>query len=99
MLKSEVFANVLHTVAAQTEVDKERILSQEKNTEVVDARHILIYIMHTLGFYPYQIAELVKCTPTNVRKALSQFDDRLSSNHLIEKHLDAISAKIFREDV
>lgn len=97
MLKSEVFEKVLQEVVAQTEISRERILSQETCVEVVDARHILIYIMHTLGFYPRQIAELMNCTPANVRKALSLFRDRVSSNNIMQQHLDVISCRIFRD--
>lgn len=50
MLKSEVFEKALQEVVAQTEISRERILSQETCVEVVDARHILMYIMHSLGF-------------------------------------------------
>lgn len=99
MLKSEVFEKVLQEVVAQTEISRERILSQETCVEVVDARHILIYIMHTLGFYPRQIAELMNCTPANVRKALGLFRDRVSSNNIMQQHLDVISCRIFRDPV
>lgn len=99
MLKSEVFEKVLQEVVAQTEITRDRILSQEICVEVVDARHILMYIMHTLGFYPRQIAELMNCSPSNVRKALNLFRDRLSSNNIMQQHLDAISIRIFRESV
>lgn len=95
MLKSEVFEKVLIEVTAQTEISRERILSQETCVEVVDARHILMFIMHSLGFYPRQIAELMNCTPANVRKALNRFHDRISSNQIMEQHLDAISSRIF----
>lgn len=97
MLKSEVFEKALQEVVAQTEISRERILSQETCVEVVDARHILRYIMHSLGFYPRQIAELMNCTPSNVRKALGQFHDRVSSNHIMEQHLDVISSRIFHD--
>ena len=73
MLKSEVFEKALQEVVAQTEISRERILSQETCVEVVDARHILMYIMHSLGFYPRQIAELMNCTPSNSARRSGSF--------------------------
>ena len=52
MLKSEVFEKVLQEVVAQTEISRERILSQETCVEVVDARHTLIYKCTLWGFIP-----------------------------------------------
>lgn len=45
MLKSEVFEKALQEVVAQTEISRERILSQETCVEVVDARHILMSLV------------------------------------------------------
>lgn len=93
-----MFAEVLSVVSAQTEVEKERILSHERSTEVVDARYLLIYIMKTFGFYPLQIAEFLHQSPANIRKALAHIDDRISTNLIFSRHLDEIVDKISSEE-
>lgn len=94
MLKSEIFADVLGVVSAQTEIPADRILSPERTTEVVDAKYILIYIMKDMGFYPEQIARLMHQTPANIRKVLSLFHDRVSVNPVMEFHLTAVQHRL-----
>lgn len=43
MCKSEIFAKILRLVSEETEISTSDILSGSKETDVVDARYLLVY--------------------------------------------------------
>lgn len=77
MRKQEIFNRTLSAVSAETEVLAERILSDGKDSEVVDARYILVYMLFSAGFYSTQIAVYLKKTPRSINHILSNFSDRV----------------------
>lgn len=76
MRKSEIFAIILATVAAETEIDESVILSACKVSEVVDARYMLIYFLHDFGFSAAEIARLTRLARQTVNYMLSNLDIR-----------------------
>lgn len=80
MKKSEIFASVLADVSAETEIDSDRILSESKLEEVVDARYLVIYLLMKNGFYPRMIAERMRMSQRAVRKAQAGFEARLEGS-------------------
>lgn len=77
MKKSEIISSVLSAVSEETEITREEILSQSKRREIVDARHIAIYLLAQYGIYQSNIAEAFKTTPRNVQYIIADFDTRL----------------------
>lgn len=80
MKKSEIFASVLADVSAETEIGSDRILSESKLEEVVDARYLVIYLLSKNGFYPRMIAERMRMSQRAVRKAHAGFEARLEGS-------------------
>lgn len=95
MRKTELFAEILETVANETELTKERILSHDRTTEIVDARYILIYILRRKGFYIGEIAHAIKFSRRAVEKIISQFETRrIQSGRMFEITLKRITNKV-----
>ena len=81
MRKTELFAQILKTVANETELTPEQILSCCRTAETVDARYILV---HLLNF-----------SRRGIEKMLSQFEDRLSqSGHIFKVTFERIANKV-----
>lgn len=77
MKKSEIINAVLSAVSEETDISRGEILSQDKHREVVDARHIAIYLLSKYGIYQSFIAETFKTSPRNIQYVISDFDTRL----------------------
>lgn len=94
MCKSKIFADILQIVANQTEISSERILSNAKEVEIVDARAILVSILHEHGFYPKQIAYHINKTGASVRYLISTFDERRNANKMIAINMQNIRKQL-----
>lgn len=71
---------MLADVSAETEIASDRILSESKLEEVVDARYLVIYLLSKNGFYPRMIAERMRMSQRAVRKAQAGFEARLEGS-------------------
>ena len=80
MRKSEIFAGILADVSLEAEIDSDRILSDSRVEEVVDARYLVIYLLSKNGFYPRMIAERMRMSQRAVRKAQAGFEARLEGS-------------------
>lgn len=83
MKKSELFTEIINAVSEKTEIKSERILSPCRVTEVVDARYILVKMLHSYGIYPANIADMVGITKRSVSMILSNFDNRKSYSKMM----------------
>lgn len=83
MCKSEIFAEIIEAVSRETEVSASQILGCSKHMEVVDARSILVKLLHENGLYPEQIAVLLHKTSASIRYLLSNYESRKSANKII----------------
>lgn len=73
MCKSEIFAKIIALVSKGTEIPTELIVSDNRVTEIVNARYILVYILYEKGFYPSQISSLIHKTKRSVNYMISNF--------------------------
>lgn len=80
MKKSEIFSQILSDVSSEAEIDSDRILSDSRVEEVVDARYLVIFLLLANGFYPVMIAELMNMSQRAVRSAISSFESRLANS-------------------
>lgn len=77
MKKREIFAEILRIVEEETEVSAENILSGLRQTEIVDARYLLIKTLRDYGFYPREIARMMGITARAIHYILTNFDTRM----------------------
>lgn len=78
MCKSDVFQTILRAVSAETEIPTDAITNpRNKLTEVVDARHIVIYYLKQSGLYPSEISRLMGMSRRAVNYSIMSFSDRL----------------------
>lgn len=78
--RTEAIKTVLSSVAEETGIEMESILSNDRHREVVDARHIAIKMLHDNGFYPSEIASTFSITVRNVMYIISRFELRTLSS-------------------
>lgn len=88
MYKLQIFQVTLDAVAGETEVDAEKILSGCKEEEVIDARALLVKLMHDKGLYPHQISTLTGICGRSVNRFLLDFYTRISSRKMMRINYD-----------
>lgn len=77
MYKTESYAKLLDIVERVTEIERGDILGHVKSQEIVDARHIFIYALHSLaGLSTAYIAQRTGYSVEGVRKMIVGFNDR-----------------------
>ena len=91
MGKNEDYSKVIKVVTELMDVTERDIISGEKFIAAVDARWLVIRLMHDKGYSTRQIATLVCAARRSVNHALSLFDDRadFSMNDLREAYKTA----------
>ena len=94
MCKTEIFADILGAVSKETEIPKERILSESKDAEVVDARYILVKLLTDIGMYPSQIAAKINKTRRAVNYIISNFSSRETAGKMLRIYLDSIKKRL-----
>lgn len=94
MRKSQIFTLVLEAVSRETEIPSELILSSCKQTEVVDARSLLVHFLSLQGLYPSQIALLIGKTPASVRYLMSHFSARKTTCKMLEIQTENVHKSI-----
>ena len=75
MRKTELFAQILKTVANETELTPEQILSCCRTAETVDGRYILVHLLRREGMYISEIARMMNFSRRGIEKMLSHFGD------------------------
>lgn len=88
MCKSEIFAKIISLIENETEVSKERILSGDKDMEVVDARSMLIVLLFENGLYPANIARMINKTRRCVNHVIAEFKNREKGSKIIRMQMD-----------
>ena len=91
MGRYEYFSKVIKVVTELTEVPREDILSGEKYAAAVDARRMVIYLMHEKKYTTRDIAPLLAMTRRSINIAIAAFPDRMyySADDLHEKYIAA----------
>ncbi len=77
MYKKDYFERLVSVVAQLSELSADNILFGRKTDEVVDARWIIVKILHEQGYHTSKIAMLLNMTQRNVTHILTIFQDRL----------------------
>lgn len=79
-MKTIIFNQILSVVEEATEIPRVRILSREKQREVVDARSLLFHYLYAQKFTKSQISRLTGHTRQCVSLLVEQFEDRKDVN-------------------
>lgn len=85
---------VVGQTALITEVPAELILSDCRESEVVEARMIAIKILSDMGYSAQRLAKYFNKTDAGVRRILAMYDTRSSHNILIRKMAQQIKNKV-----
>lgn len=85
----EIFAEAVKFASEASDIPSDRILSESRDADVVDAR-MLVY---DIGLYPRRIAEMFGMTPSNVRHLLTA-DNRKETNKIYANNLQALRKHI-----
>lgn len=75
-MKSHIYNEVMAAVAAATEIAPTRILSHEKQADVVEARCLLFHFLRELDFYPAEIARFTGQSRQCVAMLLNTYEVR-----------------------
>ena len=94
MYKMQIFQEVLNAVSEEMEIDKEQILSNNKEEEVIDARSTLVRIMYEKGLYPIQISRLTGVCIRSVNRFLTGFKERCNSRPLMRINYEKAKTKV-----
>ena len=80
---AELAAYALDLVAEELEVSQESILSKSRKAEVVDARHMVVKLLHAHNIYPSRIASVLGLSPRNIQYVITSFDARIQTNRAL----------------
>lgn len=96
MTAKEYIEKVVEVSSYLTGIDREEILGQGKIREVVDARWMVIRLMRDAGYYPTQIAPLMKMSVRNVQNIASTFADRMdySEDPMLRNNYEAAAKQL-----
>ena len=86
----EIFAEAVKFASEASDIPSDRILSESRDADVVDARMLVIQTLYDIGLYPRRIAEMFGMTPSNVRHLLTA-DNRKATNKIYANNLQASS--------
>lgn len=89
----KLWESIVDIIAEHTECSRDEIL-HDRNIEAVDARHLLIKILHECGIYPNKIAMLCRVTPRAVHYALANFDVRKRNSIMLRKNYEKVKQRI-----
>lgn len=80
MRKSEIFAVIFSIVADESEISADLITSKSRVSEVVDARHILVYLASRYGVYKSILSSKLSLSNRSIEIIICKFSDRLQSD-------------------
>lgn len=86
--KSAIYDETLKKVSEITEVPVYEILAKgTKGSDIVDARHLLVYSLSKKGFYSSTIARLTGISHSAVNRIIAGWSDRCGSNSILKQYL------------
>lgn len=90
MCKSRIFNEILKAVSEETEVPADRILSNKKDEDTVDARYILVHLLNKSGISHVSIAKFINKDIRTVNNIVTGFDARMRSRKMFGINLEQI---------
>lgn len=93
-LKQRIVNSALIVITEVTEITECEILSKNRTTEVVDARHILVKLLYEKGLYIAYIAKQLNLTKKQVCNIITQFDNRIKQSVICRKNYEITKNKL-----
>lgn len=98
MTVEDYYRRVTDVILDLTEVERADLEGKRRTTEVVDARWMIVKLLREAGYYPTQIAPVMKMTVRQVQSIISTFDIRLRYSDLIFRSNYEAASKILRSN-
>jgi len=83
-MKEAIFDRIVSTVCDEMDLTKDEIFSKSHRQIVVDARHIIMYMLKAKGFYCENIATLFSANKRYTYMIISNFENRLKQSREIQ---------------
>lgn len=74
----KILDEFISVVADYTGIARDKILSKNRESDVVDARHITVMLLRKTGLYPSSIARIFNTSPRAIQYAINGFENRLA---------------------
>lgn len=94
MIPKDVLDFYCNAVVIACGVARERILSNCRLEDTVDARHILIILLYESGAYPSIIASALGITTRGVTYAISGFENRMRSKKWLRNNYEKVKKEL-----
>lgn len=94
MKRMKIFSTCLDIVAEEMDITRDQIISDCKNEDVVDARHLLVKLLTDCGLYPSVISQLIGCTSRNINVILSGFKLRCDRRKLLRINYERVRNQV-----
>lgn len=73
---NEYYKKTVEVVSILTGLTEGEIVGKRRMRELVDARCLVVMLMRDAGYYPTQIAPIMKVSVRWIQKIVENFDDR-----------------------
>lgn len=77
MITQQQFNDIINYISDEVGIEKDLVLSKCRRSEVVDARVILIKVLHDRGCYNRFIADKLNVSTNQISYSIRNFDDRM----------------------
>ena len=95
MPATEIYRTVLSAVAEESEIPESQILSPCRQRETVDARYVLVYLLHKrLGLYPSRINAITGICERSINYILTFYEQRYEQSKFLRNIADTVSYKL-----
>ena len=96
---NEYFRRTVEVVCDLTGLTESEIVGKRRMREYVDARCLVVRLLHDAGYYPSQVARVMGISTRWVQKIIETFDDRMrfSADPMLRCNLEA-AAKALRRN-
>lgn len=94
MIPKEFFDFYMDAVVVACGVAKEKLLSNCRVEDVVDARHILINLLYEAGAYPSMIASAMGMSARAITYAVEKFEGRMKSKKWLRMSFEATKKQL-----
>ena len=75
-MQKELLNDIISIVTELTEISQEELLSRSRRTDVIEARYLLIYTLHSQGIKTYKIAKLLNIPERSIYYSITSFSVR-----------------------
>lgn len=90
----DLFDKVLDVTCGVSEISKEDLLSSSHQSDVVDIRSMLAYLLNKNGMYPTVIAKFMNKSSAGVRNLIKDYDRRKTSNKILTRISQEVENKL-----